>query len=76
MIVDCCIFYHDKDIHKNKEFSTLDEWFVENKLPIHLGEDKRKCLFFSKPKGSLKLDTTYRNHKIKQCHTVEFLVSP
>ena len=32
----------------NKEFSTLCEWFVDNRLSIHLGEDKTKSFSFLK----------------------------
>ena len=37
---ETCIFYQDKYDHKiedvlNQEFSTLCEWFVDNKLSIH-----------------------------------------
>ena len=30
----------------NKDFANLCEWFVDNKLSIHLGEDKTKCILF------------------------------
>ena len=31
----------------NKDFANLCEWFVDNKLSIHLGEEKTKCILFS-----------------------------
>lgn len=39
---DTFMFYQDKNIHKikkvlSKAFSTLCEWFIDNKLLIHLG---------------------------------------
>ena len=39
---DACIFCQDEDIEKEslKEFSSLCEWFIDNKLPIHFGDDK------------------------------------
>ena len=42
---DRCIYYQHRDIQKienvlNKEFSSLCEWFIDNKLSIHFGEDK------------------------------------
>ena len=45
-----CILYQNKGIHKidnplTKEFATLYEWFVDNKLSIHFGEDKTKFIF-------------------------------
>ena len=40
-----------KDVHTiahqlNMNFANLCEWFVDNKLSIHLGEDKTKCILF------------------------------
>ena len=47
---DTFIFYRDKDDHKiedvlNKEFSTLWERFVDNKLLIHFRKNKKKIIF-------------------------------
>ena len=49
---DTCIFYQDKDVEKiekvlNKEFSSLCERFIDNKLSIYFGDDKTKTFFFS-----------------------------
>ena len=30
----------------NLNFSSLCDWFIDNKLSIHLGEDKTKSIFF------------------------------
>ena len=35
----------------NKEFSSLCQWFINNKLSIHFGEDKTKSILVSKPRG-------------------------
>ena len=40
-----CISYQHEDVKKienvlNKEFSSLCQWFIDNKLSIHFGEDK------------------------------------
>ena len=42
---DTCNSYQDKDFEQiegvlNKEFSSLCEWFIDNKLSIHVGDDK------------------------------------
>ena len=29
----------------NKNFSNICDWFVDNKLSIHVGEDKTKSIF-------------------------------
>ena len=49
---DCGLTFQHKDIHKiehqlNKDFANLCEWFVDNKLSIHLNEDKTKCTLFN-----------------------------
>ena len=46
---DTCIFYQDKDIEKtekvlNKEFSSLCEWFIYNRLLVYFGDDKTKTI--------------------------------
>ena len=48
---DTCVFKH-KDIdtmedHLNGDFSTLVDWFVDNKLSVHFSEDKTKSILFS-----------------------------
>ena len=55
---DTCIFSQDKDIHKIedvliKQFSTLYEWFVDNKLSIQFRADKTRCILFSKTKRKI-----------------------
>lgn len=51
-----------------KEFSTLCEWFVSNKLPYYL--EKIKCVLFSKTENLSKSNITQGNHNTNQCHTV------
>ena len=46
-----CLVYQHKDVKEiekilNKNFSNVCNWFVDNKLSIHLGEDKTKCMLF------------------------------
>ena len=31
----------------NTDFNTLCDWFLDNKLTIHFGEDKTKTILFS-----------------------------
>ena len=75
---DTCIFYQDKDVEKiervlNKEFSSLCEWFIDNKLSIHFGDDKTKTIFFSRMKSPPKLNISYEDYSPKQDNTVEYL---
>ena len=44
---DTCLVYQHKDIIKienqlNENFCNICDWFMDNKLSIHFGEDKRK----------------------------------
>ena len=46
----------------NKDFANLSKWFEDNKLSIHLCEDKTKCILFSskqKLKNAGKLNIMY-----------------
>ena len=46
----CLIFQHKKveviENSLNKDFANLCDWFVDNRLSIHLGEDKTKTILF------------------------------
>ena len=49
---DSGLTFQHKHVHTikhqlNKDFANLCEWFVDNKLSIHLGEEKTKCILFS-----------------------------
>ena len=78
---DSCLVFQHKDVKEiekqlNKDFSNLCEWFLDNKLSIHFGEDKTKSILFAskmKVKKLDKLDITYKGIKIKQHSKVEYL---
>ena len=40
------------------------EWFDDNKLTIHFGEDETKCILFNEGKILPELNITYDNNKI------------
>ena len=47
-----CLVCQHKDINKienhlNEDFCNICDWFVDNKLSIHFGEDKTKSIFFA-----------------------------
>ena len=49
---DTCLVFQAKDhdsMYKklHTEFNKLCDWFVDNKLSIHFGDDKRKSLLFT-----------------------------
>ena len=48
---DTCIFYQHEDVEKienvlSQEFSSLYQWFIDNKLSIHFRGDKTKSILF------------------------------
>ena len=49
---DTCLVFQHKDINKmneqlNRDFHNICLWFIDNKLSIHFGEDKTKCILFA-----------------------------
>ena len=55
----------------NNDFNSLCDWFIDNKLSIHFGEDKTKSIIFGskmKLKSLKEFDIRRGNNKIKQ-HT-------
>ena len=62
----------------NNDFSNLCEWFLDNKLSIHFGEDKTKAILFGtkrKLRKDGKLNITYQGIDIKQISQVTYLGS-
>ena len=57
------------DEQLNRDFNSLCEWFIDNKLSIHFGEEKTKSILV-KTKGHLEnqtdLNIKYGDIKIKQ----------
>ena len=76
----CLTFQHEnkKEIEDqlNLNFSSLCNWFIDNKLSIHLGKDKTKSILFETKlniKWAEPLHTVYGNVKIKQYTKVTYL---
>ena len=49
---DTCLVCQHKDINKienqlNEDFCNICDWFVDNKLSIHFGQDKTKSILFA-----------------------------
>ena len=71
---DSCLIYQHIDVEEiekqlNKDFENICDWFIDNKLTIHLGEDKTKSILFAskrKIKSARKLNIKYKNIKMKQ----------
>ena len=78
---DSCLVYQHKDVKEiernvNKNLPNVCHWFVDNKLSIHFGEDKTKCILFGTKHRLNKvksLEIKYREILIKQYHTVTYL---
>ena len=50
-VCDSCLVYHHKNVKEiernlNKNFLDVRDWSVDNKLSIHSGEEKTKCILF------------------------------
>lgn len=78
---DSCLVFQHKDLKEienrlNKDFSNLCDWFVDNRLSIHFGNDKTKSILFAsrnKIKKIGKLNITYKDINIEQHSTVTYL---
>ena len=77
----CLVFQH-KDVNEiernlNQNFSNVCDWFTDNKLSIHLGEDKTKCILFDTKHLRLNnvssLEIKYGEIHIKQYHSATYL---
>ena len=58
---DTCLGFTDKNVktiedNLNRNFNSLCDWFVENKLSIHFGDDKTKSIVFRSKRRLKKLD--------------------
>ena len=59
---DSCLVFTGPDVktievNLNRNFNYLCDWFVENKLSIHFGEEKTKSIIFGSRKMFKNLDT-------------------
>ena len=78
---DSCLVFSDSNIDKieaqlNKDFNSICDWFVDNKLSIHFGEDKTKSIVFgsrNKLKLTRELHITHGDINIKQQSEVTYL---
>ena len=77
---DTCLVFQSrnvKDVEKqlNEGFANICDWFVDNKLSIHFGEDKTTSILFtskSKMKNLQKLEIIYNNIRIKHYSPVTY----
>ena len=48
-----------------KLFSSICQCFIDNKLPIHFGEEKTRSIIFSKTRGLNEINISFSGHSIK-----------
>ena len=69
--------HHTTEYQLNKGFGNLCEWFKENNLSIHLGEDRKKCILFGlthiKLKSPGKLNIMSNGIEIRQYSKITYL---
>ena len=78
---DTCFLFQYKGLKRIKEenpqnFFNIIDWYVDNKLSIHFGEDKTKSILFLTRNTKRKigtLDIQYGDVKIKQYSKVTYL---
>ena len=78
---DSCILHqHSKALQIEKrpseDFENLCDWFIDNKLSIHFGEDKTKSILFAtkrRAKNFRQLNIKYKDRNIKQHLEVTYL---
>ena len=78
---DTCLVFQSKNVkdikkQSHEDFANICDWFVDNKLSIHIGEDKTKSTLFAskrKIKKLQKLEIIYNNIRIKQHSRVTYL---
>ena len=75
---DAYLLFHHKDLERIKEeltknFSKICNWYVDNKLSVHFGEDKTKSILFSTKKH--KKENWNFGHSIWLCQNQATLKS-
>ena len=76
----CIVFQHENvtEIEKQllRDFSSLCDWFVDNKLSVHFGQDKTKSILFGtklKLRNAKALNSVYNGPEVKQYEKVKYL---
>ena len=74
------VFQHKSKIEIEKQvirdFASVCDWFVDKKLSIHFGQDKRKSILFGtkhKLRNAKSLNIVYNGIEIKQHARVKYL---
>ena len=75
---DTCFVFQHRNIKTIEEHLNRDlvEWFVDNRLSVHFGEDKTESILFSPKHRSTsvgQIDISYKDIKVKQYSKVTYL---
>ena len=78
---DICLVYTGNNMKTieeqlNTNFSSVCDWFIDNKLSVHFGEEKTKSILFGikrQLKNQRDLDLRYGDIEIKQHSKVNYL---
>ena len=74
---DTCLIYTGKDIKTierlNTYFSTLCDWFIDNKLSVHFGDETTKSVLFGQLPHQRDLELRYGDIEIKQNSKLTYL---
>ena len=78
---DTCIVFQYKnvaEIEKQllRDFSSLYDWFIDNKLSVHFSQDKTKSILFGtkhKLRNAKALNIVYNGIEIKQYEKVKYV---
>ena len=85
VVSDSLLYAYDTFQHKNvteiekqllRGFSSLCDWFVDNKISVHFGQDKTKSILFGtkhKIRNAKALNIVYTGTKIKRYEKVKYL---
>ena len=76
-----CILYQHKEVDEiekqlKKDFENICDWFVDNKVNMHFGEDKTKSILFASKrisKNVRQMNIRYNHINIKQHSQVIYL---
>ena len=74
---DSCLVFEEKDVIKiekqlNGDFKNICEWFVNNRLSIHFGEDKTKSILFVSKRKIPKISSKTKHHLQKYTNKIAF----
>ena len=58
-------------IQGNEDFTNICEWFVDNRLSIHFGEDKTRCILFASKRNIKRVPKLKNKYKIYKYDNIQ-----